>query len=351
MLPYVTMVSELSRHRQEWPTVHALSRSKKEEYTQTVVHHHVDLLSSPENMAKDLKTVHASHVFFAAYIQKDTEQENWDVNGEILSNFLQALVKTDAIKTVERIILLTGAKQYGVHLGVPKQPMLESDPKISKELDSKNDGLVFPGSPSFYTKFDSFTSSKLSAQFCIWAALEPRAANEAFNVVNGDAESWQNLWPKVTDYFNTKVKPDQFKNGAGSSILKYVAGDASSTTKLAPKPPITVHASTIGLEGTPALEQCVVEQNIDLEKWSKRQDVKDAWARIARDEGLEEDAFQKATWGFLNSVLGRSYNIIISMSKARKAGWTGYADSWESLEGAFNELRKGKILPRAGPRP
>lgn len=402
------IVSELSRHRQEWPTVHALSRSKKEEYAQTVVHHHVDLLSSPEDMAKDLKTVHASHVFFAAYIQKDTEQENWDVNGEILSNFLQALVETDAIKTVERIILLTGAKQYGVHLGLPKQPMLESDPwltdskwppnfyynqqnilqsfckehkkewvvtypndvigyavgnymnlataialyaLVSKELDSNKNGLVFPGSPSFYTKFDSFTSSKLSAQFCIWAALEPRAANEAFNVVNGDAESWQNLWPKVAEYFNTKVKPDQFKNGAGSSILKYVEGDASSTTKLAPEPPITVHASTIGLEGTPALEQSVVEQNIDLEKWSKRQDVRDAWARIARDEGLEEDAFEKATWGFLNFVLGRSYNIIISMSKARKAGWTGYADSWESLEGAFNELRKGKILPRAGPRP
>jgi nucleoside-diphosphate-sugar epimerase len=402
------IVLELSRHRQQWPTIHALSRSKKEDYPETVIHNHIDLMSSPDQMADDLKSVRGEYVFFAAYMQKDTEQENWDVNGAILSNFLQALVKTGAIQDVKRIILLTGAKQYGVHLGAPKQPMLESDEwltdskwppnfyynqqnilhsfckehnkewvvtypndvigyavgnymnlataialyaLVSKELDINSNGLVFPGSPAFYTMFDCFTSSKLHAQFCSWAAMEPRAANEAFNVVNGDAETWQNLWPKVANYFGSKVKPDQFKGafqtGVGSSIAKYVSGDSSSTSKLAPEPPITIHSSTIGLDGTSALEQSVVEQHIDLEKWSQQQDVKDAWARIASREGLNEDAFEKATWGFLGFVLGRKYNLMISMSKARKAGWSGYADTWESLESVFDELRDGRILPRA----
>ena len=398
------IVHELAKHRQEWPTIHALSRSKKEDYPETVIHHHIDLLSSPDEMANDLKTVQGSHVFFAAYIQKETEQENWDVNGAILSNFLEALVKTGAINGVERIILVTRAKQYGVHLGATKNPMLESDPwltdskwppnfyynqqnilhsfckehqkewtvtypndvigyavdnymnlgtaialyaLISKELDSKNEGLVFPGSPAFYTKFDSFTYSKLHAQFVAWAAREPRAANEAFNVVNGDTETWQNLWPKVANYFGTKVNPSQFSSGVGSSILKYVSGDASSTSKLAPQPPLTTQASDIGLEGTADLEQSVVEQHIDLEKWSQRRDVKEAWSRIAEREGLQEDALEKATWGFLGFVLGRNYNLVISMSKARKAGWTGYVDTWESLESVFDELRKAKILPKA----
>ncbi|KAJ4351000.1 hypothetical protein N0V95_004234 [Ascochyta clinopodiicola] len=388
------IVLELAKHRQQWPTVHALSRSKKEKYPETVVHHHIDLLSSPDDMAKDLRDVRGSHVFFAAYIQKETEQENWDVNGAILSNFLQALVKTGAIDSVQRIILLTGAKQYGVHLGVPKQPMLESDPwltdskwppnfyynqqnilhsfckehkkewtvtypndvigyavdnymnlataialyaLISKDLDANNEGLVFPGSPSFYTKFDCFTSAKLHAQFCTWAALESGTANEAFNVVNGDAESWQNLWPKVANYFGSKVKPSQFRSNAG---------DASSRSKLAPEPPATVHSSTAGLDGTPAVTQSTVEQHVDLEKWSQRQDVKDAWSRIAEREGLEKDAFDKATWGFLGFALGRNYDIVISMSKARKAGWTGYVDTWESLAGVFDELRRARILPR-----
>ncbi|KAF9700959.1 hypothetical protein EKO04_000841 [Ascochyta lentis] len=398
------IVLELAKDRQQWPTVHALSRSKKERYPETVLHHHIDLMSSPDEMANDLKDVQGSHVFFAAYMQKDTEKENWDVNGAILSNFLQALVKTGAIQSVERIILLTGAKQYGVHLGVPKQPMLESDPwltdskwppnfyynqqnilhsfckehnkdwtvtypndvigyavdnymnlataialyaVVSKELDPNSEGLVFPGSPAFYTKFDCFTSAKLHAQFCAWAALEPSTANEAFNVVNGDVESWQNLWPKVANYFGSNVKSNQFKSGASSSLLKYVAGDASSTSKLAPEPPITVQSSTSGLDGTSVLAQSVVEQHIDLEKWSQRQDVKDAWCRIAEREGLEEDAFEKVTWGFLGFALGRNYDLIISMSKARKAGWTGYVDTWESLADVFDQLRKARILPKA----
>lgn len=33
-------------------------------------------------MAKDLKDVEAEYVIFAAYLQKDSEQENWEVNGK-----------------------------------------------------------------------------------------------------------------------------------------------------------------------------------------------------------------------------------------------------------------------------
>lgn len=398
------IVHELSKHRQQWPTIHALSRSKKEDFAETVIHHHIDLLSSPDEMAQDLKTVQGNVVFFAGYIQKDTEQENWDVNGAILSNFLQALVKTGAVSGLDRIVLVTGAKQYGVHLGATKNPMLESDPwltdskwppnfyynqqnilhsfcaehgkewtvtypndvigyavgnymnlataialyaLVSKELDAKDEGLVFPGSPTFYTKFDCFTNSKLHGRFCTWAALEPRAANEAFNVHNGDTESWQNLWPKVAAYFGGKVKPNQFAASTGSSILKYVAGDACSTSKLAPEPPVSERAEELGLQGTPALEQSVVEQHIDLEKWAQRSDVKQAWDRIADQHNLQHDAFEKATWGFLGFVLGRKYDLVISMSKARKAGWTGYVDTWESLEGVFDDLREAKILPKA----
>jgi hypothetical protein len=46
-----------------------------------VVHNHIDLTTSAEDMAKDLKDVRGEYVFFAAYLQKDSEQDNWDVNG------------------------------------------------------------------------------------------------------------------------------------------------------------------------------------------------------------------------------------------------------------------------------
>jgi nucleoside-diphosphate-sugar epimerase len=377
------------------------------EYPSNIVHNHVDLTSSADDMAKDLQNVHGEYVFFAAYLAKDSEQENWDVNGAMLSNFLEALTKTGAVNELKRIILVTGAKQYGVHLGVPKNPMLEDDPWLSgsdrppnfyynqqnilheyckkhskewvvtypndvigyaegnfmnlatalgiyatvtKELGQE---LVFPGSPEFYVKHDCFTSSKLHADFCAWAALDPRAANQAFNVVNGDAVSWQDMWPRVAGYFGVHIKPDQFaQRSTASSVIGAIGkqlgrdNSAGSITQLAERPPIADQAEKLGLVGHPAVSQSKVEQHIDLVKWSQRDDVKQAWAKVADRKGLQRDAFEKATWGFLGFVLGRNYDLIISMSKARTMGYTGYRDTWESLEGVFGELEEAKILPK-----
>jgi nucleoside-diphosphate-sugar epimerase len=360
-------------------------------------------------MANDLKSVRGEYIFFAAYLAQDKEEDAWEVNGTMLSNFLSAMEKTGAMDEVKRIILVCGAKQYGVHLGMPKQPMTEDAPwltdtskwppnfyynqqnilhkfcqekgvewvvtypndvigfatgnfmnlssaialyaLVSAEIPGSKDGIIFPGSPDFYTKFDSFTTAKLHAEFCAWAALEPRAANQAFNVVNGDVESWQNLWPKVAGYFGTKVKSDQFKGayggGMASSLSKYLGGDASSTMDMAPQPPISVSATELGLEGTPVLQQNKVEQHVDLVKWSQRSDVKQAWEKIAEREGLDKSSFEKATWAFLGFVLGRKFDLVISMSKAREAGWTGYRDTWHSLEEVFDEMREAGVLPKA----
>ena len=318
-------------------------------------------------MAKQLQGIEAEYVFFAAYLQRDSDQENWDVNGDVLENFLSALELTGAAQKLKRVILTTGAKQYGVHLGQPKQPMEESDPwlegpdrppnfyyrqqrilaeksknaqwdwvvsypndviglakgnfmnlttslglyaAISKKLDGN---LMFPGSEAFYTMFDSFTDSRLHAKFNLWAALESKCGNQAFNVVNGDCESWQNMWPKLAKRFKCHIPRNQFNTGVGE--------DPGSVMELADIPPIGDNAASIGLENN--VRRSKVEQKIDLIKWSKREDVRKAWEELQKQHGLDEDAFQKATWGFLGFVLGRNYNVVISMSKARRLGWTG----------------------------
>ena len=46
----------------------------------------------------------------------------------MIENFLKALEITGAVKTIKRVLLVNGCKQYGVHLGQVKNPMLESDP-------------------------------------------------------------------------------------------------------------------------------------------------------------------------------------------------------------------------------
>jgi hypothetical protein len=304
----------------------------------------------------------------------------------MLQNFLDAL----AINGVQlkRVLLTTGAKQYGVHLGPVKCPMLETDPwiegkgrppnfyytqqrilyaaakksnfewvvtypndvigvargnfmnlstavalyaAVSKELGGE---LEFPGSENFYSRFDCFTSSRLHAVFCLWAIKEQNCANQAFNVVNGDVESWVNLWPKVAKKFGLKVPARQFEKKAPDS----------SVMKLAEVPPFEDLAAVTGMEGK--MRQGIVEARVDLVKWSQKKEVKDAWKRIAEREGLEKDALEKATWGFLGFVLGRNYDIVISMSKARKLGWTGYVDNWDALEQSFDELAKEKIAPK-----
>lgn len=94
------------------------------------------------------------------------------------------------------------------------------------------------------------------------------------------------------------------------------------------------------------LGQSKVEQRIDLVKWSQREDVKAAWAKLAKREGLEKDGFEKATWGFLGFVFGRNFDLVITMSKARRAGWTGYVDTWDAIEGVFGELQECGVLAK-----
>jgi hypothetical protein len=286
----------------------------------------------------------------------------------MIENFLAALEITGAVKDLKRIVLVTGCKQYGLHLGEVKTPMVESDPwvegapwppnfyyrqqkslhkfceknsHVSWVVTYPNDvigfakgnfmnlatsvglyaavnremgrDLAFPGNEVFYKKFDCYTYSKLHAEFCEWAALEPKAANQAFNVHNGDVESWQSMWPRLAMRFGMKVKADQFASSDAPGL--------ESRKKLTDQPPLGLRADELGLRGKVAPSE--VANRISLAKWSQQDEVKKAWERLAEREGLQKDAFEKATWAFLDFVLGRGYDVVVSMSKAREYGWTG----------------------------
>lgn len=142
------------------------------------------------------------------------------------------------------------------------------------------------------------------------------------------------MWPKLAKRFSCKVPSKQFERETPDSSQK----------KLAEVPPFEDLAAATGMKGK--VPQGVVEQRIDLVKWSQKAEVKEAWRKVAEREGLEKDAFENATWDFLGFVLGRNYNIVISMSKARKYGWTSYIDTWESFDNTFKALEELKFLPR-----
>lgn len=112
--------------RKEWTKIHALSRSKKDEYPPSVEHNHIDLTGFADDLAKELKGVEGDYLFFAAYLQDESEQKMCEINGGMLRSFLQALQKTGAADKLKRVILVTGAKQYMLQTGVTKLPMEES---------------------------------------------------------------------------------------------------------------------------------------------------------------------------------------------------------------------------------
>ena len=62
------------------------------------------------------------------------------ITGALLRNFLEALSLTGAEKSLKRVLIPGGGKQYGLHLGPAKQPCEEDDRRI--------DGPERP--PNFY---------------------------------------------------------------------------------------------------------------------------------------------------------------------------------------------------------
>lgn len=64
---------------------------------------------------------------FGSVHQLQGGRTNTSSAGDMLHNFLHALMVSGVISKVKRVILVTGAKQYGVHLGQVKGPLEESD--------------------------------------------------------------------------------------------------------------------------------------------------------------------------------------------------------------------------------
>lgn len=388
----------------DFTEVYTLSRSQKSTPHPKVKHATLDLQTSADEMSKSLSHIPpVTHIFFCAYLADPDEAEAAHINGSMLSNFLKALTKSGQTNGLKRIVLTCGLKQYGVHLGQPKNPMREDDDPslfwleqedrppnfyytqqrilekaakdagnkwtwtvtypqdvigfakanfmnlatsiglyaaVSKELEGSK--LIFPGNKINYLAFNCWTSAKIHAEFCLWASNSPNAANQRFIVINGDTQSWQDLWPRLAARFGCTVPERMFPSDDGSGKEAY-PGFESNNIKLHPRPPVSEVDAKLGLKGE--FKQSEVNCQIDLQKWAASPDVVKAWEHLRDRYGLDQTAWDSATWDFLSFLLGRNYSNVASMSKARKMGWHGYADTWDEFQRTFKELEEAKMLP------
>ena len=239
----------------DWQVI-GLSR-RKEPDRPRYRHVVVDLLDAEDIGRKLADLTDVTHVFYAAFQATPDNASNYasntGPNREMLVNSVAAIDRI--ARHLKRVVLVTGTKYYGVHLGPLKTPMRETDLRhlppnyyfdqidwltayeqgkvwdwvelrpqtlcgfspgspmsilpaiavyaaISKELGLP---LRFPGKPGTYNTIYQVTESTHFANAALWAATEQRCGNQAFNITNGDYFRWRNLWPKIADVFEMQV--------------------------------------------------------------------------------------------------------------------------------------------------
>lgn len=283
-----------------------------------------------------------THIFYAAYQDFPAHsKEQIEVNTGMLANIVRGVEETT--DTLERVILMQGAKVYGVHLGKFKTPAKEDDPRhlppnfyynqedflrthqkgkrwswtvlrpdvvagvsignpmsiamvigayasISKELGLP---LRFPGKEGAYRALVQMTDASLLARASAWAAVQEHTALEVFNITNGDLFRWENLWPKLAKYFEMEEGPIQ----------------TLSLTELMP------------------LQQ-------------------ETWNNMVKKYDLLTIPYEKvAAWPFGDFVFGCDYDVVSDTTKIKQFGFHEVLETEKELFTVLDELRKQKLIP------
>ena len=285
----------------------------------------------------------ATHIIYAArYDHPEGVAESVDINAAMLRNLVEAL--DPAAKGLRHIHAVHGTKHYGHYVGPVEVPLREdtsprsptpnfyfpqedflrerqggsgwsysisrphafcdaswNEPRnialliavyaaIQRELGLP---LAYPGTEKSFRVATQFTALGLLVRAIAWMAEEPRCANQAYNVVNGDAPSWSDLWPRF--------------------------------------------ASRFGMEPGPA-------RLFDLAAYMA--DKEELWRGIVRKHGLRATSLRELVlWPYGNYVFKPEWDIVSDASKLRRAGYAETVDSARMFFEIFEFLRAENIVP------
>jgi nucleoside-diphosphate-sugar epimerase len=305
-------------------------------------------LQDPASLEQALRDVKPTHVFITTWSRQATEAENIRVNAAMVRNVLAAIRPA---KSVKHVALVTGLKHY---LGpfeaygkgsLPQTPFREEQGRLdvenfyyaqedelfaAAEKDSftwsvhrphtvtgvavgnamnmattlavyasickkTNRPFVFPGSKVQWDSLTDMTDARQLAKQQLWAATTPAAANQAFNITNGDVFRWKWMWSRIAEYFDL--------------------------------PAADYPASPSPLEKQMADDQAV-------------------WTQIVAEHGLKESDIGRliSPW-HTDADLGRPIEVVTDMSKSRLMGFTAYQASDQAFFDVFNRLREMRLIP------
>ncbi|UYY76601.1 SDR family oxidoreductase [Sphingomonas sp. R1] len=298
--------------------------------------------------AQALAGVNPDAVFITTWLRQDSEAENIRVNSAMVRNLLDGLPKPTAPR---HVALVTGLKHY---LGpfeaygkgsLPQTPFREEQGRLDVDnfyyaqedevfAAADRDGFTwsvhrphtvigkavgnamnmgttlavyatlcretgrpfrFPGSPAQWSGLTDMTDAGQLARHLLWAAKTPAAANEAFNVVNGDVFRWQWMWERIAGWFGLEAAP---------------------------------------FDGTMLPLEVQMAEDAPL------------WQRIAEREGLAEPTLARlASPWHTDADLGRPIEVVTDMSKSRRLGFTAYQPTDDAFFALFGRLRADRLIP------
>ena len=161
---------------------------------------------------------------------------------------------------------------------------------ISKELGLP---LRFPGTMAAYRALYQVTSAEILASATDWAGSDPRAANEIFNITNGDHFRWEHMWPRIAKMFEMEVAY-----------------------------PVPMPLSDYMTDKEPV------------------------WNGMVRKHGLQPIAYNMlVSWPFGDFIFNSGFDNISSTIKARRAGYHDCLDTEDMFRNFFIALRERNILP------
>jgi nucleoside-diphosphate-sugar epimerase len=251
--------------RNGWSDVVALSRRKPEiDSTRRFRHIEVDLRDGEAARAALSEVRGLTHLVYTALYEKPglvpgwQERDQMETNLAMLQNCLEPLLSSSSLR---HVTIMQGTKAYGIHVHPMPCPARERAPRDDHEnfywlqedyLKEKaaehgfawtilrpqliigrpwgvamnlapiigvyaaicrEEGMPFSfpgGVPYVWEAVDS----RLVAEVIEWAAISPAAANEHFNVTNGDVFEWRNLWPGMAEVLGVQVGPDEQRSTA-----------------------------------------------------------------------------------------------------------------------------------------
>jgi nucleoside-diphosphate-sugar epimerase len=306
-----------------------------------VRHIGVDLLDADDARRKLAGLTDVTHVFYAAYQDRADVADLVEPNQRMLVNTLEAI--GPAAPGLRHVQLMQGYKVYGAHLGSFKTPARESDPphmppefNVEQQafLETMQRGkdwtwsalrpsvvcgvalgipmnlamviavyatisrhlgipLRFPGKPGAYHSLIEMTDAGLLARAMVWAATEPRAANQAYNINNGDLFRWEEMWPRIAAYFDIPTAP-----GLRMRLATVMA------------------------------------------------DKQTAWEEVVARHQLRPTPYRDvSSWAFGDAVFSWDYDLIADGSKARRHGFHDYVDTGQMFTRIFDDMRAHRIIP------